>query len=316
MNRALPLALVLLTGCEATLPPAPAHARVAPAPRPPPMQVCWLEYAINEVPGGFSLAGPSERKRWVVTMSGLLVRHPKGHLLIDVGNSSHFAEEIADSSFINRQYLMAGPGSGHVVRTAPEALKAVGEDPSQLKAVVVSHLHGDHAGGLVDLPGVPVLLPQEELDFAAKLRESKTFAVVRAHAAALDGRATPLAFAEEPYENFDRSADYFGDGSVVFVRLFGHTPGSVGTFVNRSPGERLLHLGDAINSTEALSKRVGKSFALSWTDNDPDRAEALVAKLSQLHEQDPALSMLPAHDRQAWEALFPGGPGTCVGTAP
>jgi hypothetical protein len=72
-------------------------------------------------------------------------------------------------------------------------------------------------------------------------------------------------------------------------------------------------VGDATNSTEAIEKRVGKSFALDWTDDNPALAEAMLAKLSQLHEQDPELKFVPAHDRAAWAAIFPGGPGTCVG---
>ena len=36
-----------------------------------------------------------------------------------------------------------------------EALRAVGEDPASIDFVVVSHLHYDHAGGLVDADGRP-----------------------------------------------------------------------------------------------------------------------------------------------------------------
>ena len=212
-----------------------------------------------------------------------------------------------------RQYLKLGPGGVRTQKTAIQAMAEVGEQPSQLRAVIVSHVHADHAGGLVDLPNVPVITSKEEVDFATRLKDQGTFAVVREHAEALIQRATPLAFADVPYENFLASVDYFGDGSVVFVRLFGHTPGSIGTFVNRTPQARLLHVGDATNSTEAIEKRVGKSFALGWTDDDSALAEGLLAKLNQLHQQDPQLAFLPAHDRDAWAALFPGGPGTCVG---
>src|SRR6266849_2499747 len=49
----------------------------------------------------------------------------------------------------------------------PELLRRVGEDPAKLRWAILSHVHLDHAGGLMDLPPVPVLLTREELQFAA-----------------------------------------------------------------------------------------------------------------------------------------------------
>jgi N-acyl homoserine lactone hydrolase len=309
-----PLAL-LLTACSVTVPPAPPHQNVRPAPATTPVQACWLEYARDEQPASYALAGGSKRESWQVTFSGLLVRHPRGDLLVDVGNSSHFAEEIATANFVPRQLLRALQGGGRVVQTAPQALAAIGEPPSSLRAIVVSHVHGDHAGGLVDLPGVPVLMPQEEIDFAARLAEAGSFHVVRAHAKAIEGRATAMHFEARPYENFDRCLDYFGDGSVVFVPLPGHTPGSVGTFVQLAGGAHVFHVGDATNSTEAIEEHRGKSLLLEGTDHDGRRADATVATIAQLHAQDPAVRILPAHDRIAWRGIF-GAPGRCVGAAP
>src|SRR5262249_32242625 len=81
-----PVAAFVLSACV-TLPEAPPHVAVPPAPSPPPaMQVCWLEYAHTELPATYALAGGSDRDLWRVTFSGLLVRHPKGDLLVDVGN--------------------------------------------------------------------------------------------------------------------------------------------------------------------------------------------------------------------------------------
>ena len=307
-------AALTLTACV-TLPEAPPHPSVPPQPHPPQMQVCWLEYARAELPATYALAGGSDRDLWRVTFSGLLVRHPKGDLLIDTGNGPDFAEHIATARFGPRQLLSLIQGNNQVVQTATAALRALGEPPLALSGIVLSHIHGDHAGGLVELPLVPVLASQEEVDFAAKQKDAGGFHVVKAFAEALLARARPLRFVGGPYENFDQSLDWFGDGSVVFVPLFGHTPGSLGTFINRTPGERLFHVGDAVNSTEAIEKRRGKSLVLEPTDVDSDRADAVVARLTQLQGQDPAVRFLPAHDRDAWAKVF-GAPGRCVGEAP
>ena len=114
-----------------------------------------------------------------------------------------------------------------------------------------------------------------------------------------------LPFAPVPFANYDERYDVFGDGSVVVVPTYGHTPGSVATFVNVSPGQRFLHVGDLINLHESLERKVGKSWLMrKLTDEDDAATQAQVGKLVQLHEADPALLILPAHDRAAFVRLF------------
>src|SRR5262245_12827259 len=93
---------ILLSACDPTLPPAAPHANVRPAPPPPPMQICWVEYSTNSQPAGFGVAGSSDHREWEITYSGLLVRHPKGDLLLDAGNSSHFDEEIESAGCLSQ----------------------------------------------------------------------------------------------------------------------------------------------------------------------------------------------------------------------
>jgi len=275
----------------------------------PPLRVCWLEYATNDVSGQVSSAGLSKLDRWSVTVAGLLVRHPEGDVVVDVGNSSHFREEIAGYSLGRRLILERLAGSNVVTASAPQALRATGADPAALRWIILSHAHADHAGGLTDLPGAPVLLPRAESAFFASA--SGTVDVLPAHARALRGRAHELRFVARPYENFASSYDVFGDGSIVLVPLSGHTPGSVGTFVNVSPQKRFFHVGDAVNVLEAVERRVTKSIVMTSTDHDKPRADAVVAQLAQLHEHDPSIVILPAHDRPSWQRAL-GEPGRCV----
>src|SRR5439155_23480616 len=97
--------VLMRAGCATVVPPAQPHGFVAAKLSvPPELKVCWLEYAKNEFPAGWSLSAPSDRDRWRMTVSGLLVRHPKGLLLIDVGNSSHFDQELGDSGFFAKMF--------------------------------------------------------------------------------------------------------------------------------------------------------------------------------------------------------------------
>jgi N-acyl homoserine lactone hydrolase len=305
MRLTLLCALLTLGGCAA-LAPAPDHPFVAaPTEALPKLEVCWLETAGTEGPAGFASAGWSTSPSWEATSSAILVRHPKGDLLIDTGSSPDFKAELTELKAFDRFVLANNAGRMEPRGQLPELIREAGADPAKLKYIVLSHVHPDHAGGVSTLPGVPVLLAPEEIYFVEQMVNAGRQALVPAQGRALTGRMTPLVFEPAPYENFDESFDVFGDGAVVITKLFGHTPGSVGTFINLSPGRRLIHVGDVINSEESLERNVPKSRLMTaLTDVDSERTHREAARLVQLHRLDPKLTILPAHDRRVWEAFF------------
>ena len=241
------------------------------------------------------------------------MRHPAGDLLIDTGNSSHFVNEIRGYPFgtWSKLRLLAGQLTPKI--PLPELLRRVKEDPAKLRWVILSHAHLDHAGGLMDLPRVPVLLSREELQFANDPSvQAKGFAIA-AHVQKFPPLSKPtLRFEAQPYETFDESADLYKDGSVVVVPLRGHTPGSVGIFVNLSPKLRFFYVGDAVDDERGFQERVGKSLILRDSDNDEALANQIVARLSDLHQKLPDLAIIPAHGRSAYKKIFPAGPLSCV----
>jgi len=300
---ALSAALYVLYFRRTALPPAAPHPLLAPSIASlPGLSACWIETGktFSEFSFGF-------------TAGSILVRHPAGDLLIDTGNSSHFDQEIRGYPFATWFKLKSSAGMLNPDFSLPELLRRVKEDPARLRWVILSHSHLDHAGGLMDLPRVPVLLSQEELQFANDPKVQATGYVIAAHVQKFPAPGAPtLRFTPQPYESFDESADLYKDGSVVVVSLRGHTTGSVGIFVNLSPGRRLFYVGDAVDDERGFQERVGKSLMLRDTDNDKVLANQIVARLSDLHEKLPALAILPAHGRSAYKKFFPGGPLSCV----
>ncbi|MBF5044559.1 MBL fold metallo-hydrolase [Aggregicoccus sp. 17bor-14] len=314
MPRALLLLSLLLTACRSATP----HAYVPPPPARVPLQLCWIDTGGVTVDGGFGTAGHARAKQWEVTSAALLVRHPKGDLLLDAGISPAAQAEARELGTWRRFVFDRTAGQNLPRRSLPEALAALGV--THLKAVLLSHAHPDHVGGAALLPGVPVSLAEPERALVAQELAHPRGVVVPAHARALAGRMVALPFTSTPYATYDQSDDVFGDGSVVVVPTYGHTPGSVATFLNVSPTLRLVHVGDLLNLQESVERHVGKSWVMrELTDEDGARTEAEVERLFELHRQDPGLVILPAHDKRAYEALF--GPDTvpvppCVGTPP
>jgi glyoxylase-like metal-dependent hydrolase (beta-lactamase superfamily II) len=243
----------------------------------------------------------------------VLIRHPAGDLLIDAGNSSHFSDEIRSVALCRWLKLRLLAGQLGPDTPLPEMLRRVRENPAKLRWAILSHVHLDHAGGLMDLPHLQVLLTREELQFANDPDAQAKGYVIAAHAKKLPSPDAPtLQFEPKPYETFDESADLYKDGSVVVVPLRGHTPGSVGIFVNLSPARRFFYVGDAVDDERGFEERVGKSLILEDSDSDEALANQIVGRLSELHEKVPGLTILPAHGRSAYKKFFTGGPLSCV----
>jgi glyoxylase-like metal-dependent hydrolase (beta-lactamase superfamily II) len=285
------------------LPAAAPHTLVAPVIKPlPGLSACWIETGKTFSDSSFGS-----------TAGSILVRHPAGDLLIDTGNSSHFDQEIRGYPFVVWLKLKFLAGQLKPAIPLPELLRRMKEDPQKLRWVILSHVHLDHSGGLMDLPRVPVLLSQEELQFANDPSVQAKGYVMAAHVKKFPEPGEPtLRFAPQPYEIYSESADLYRDGSVVAVPLRGHTPGSVGIFVNLSRDLRMFYVGDAVDDERGFEERVGKSLILRDSDNDPALANQVVEQLFNLHKLLPGLAILPAHGRSAYNKFFPSGPQSCI----
>ena len=296
-------ALYVLYFRRTPLPAAAPHARVVPAISTiPGISACWIETA--KTFSSFSFGS---------TAGSVLVKHSAGDLLIDTGSSSHYDQEISGYPLATWFKLKALAGQLKPKVALPDLLLRIGEDPGKLRWVILSHVHLDHSGGLMDLPRLPVLLTREELLFASDPNVQAKGYVIAAHVQKFPPVAAPtLRFELAPYETFDESADLYKDGSVVAVPLRGHTPGSVGIFVNVSPAKRLFYVGDAVDDERGFQERVGKSLILQDSDNDMALANQIVGRLTELHERLPGLAIIPAHARSAYKKFFPGGPLSCV----
>ncbi len=290
------LALLLLgSACRPALDPVPTPPRVAAQPAEG-VEACWVE----------------SRSRLGFTASAILIHSPRGSLLIDAGNSSNFDEEIQVYSGGTKRWLATFPGALKPAQPLGTQLAAMQFDPAALRAVVPTHAHLDHLGGVLDLPPVPVWVSDAEAELIEAGRHQVSFEVIPAHAQHVAGHLEPLPFVDEPYEVFERHADLFGDGSVVVVPLPGHTPGSVGVFVHLADGRRVFHVGDAVNDRTQVERLRGRTPSMRRTDADRDAAESVVAVLHELARQDPTLLILPAHERDAWEDIWGSPATTCA----
>ncbi|GHC27043.1 MBL fold metallo-hydrolase [Kushneria pakistanensis] len=127
-----------------------------------------------------------------------------------------------------------------------QGLADIGVLPEAIDAVLITHLHPDHIGGLITSDDQPafsnarILVPGEELDFwqqQAPENASDMFAQQ------FDAAHRVLEINRDRIERIDN--DQVMEG-VTRVALPGHTPGHSGYLIE-SAGERLLLWGDIVH---------------------------------------------------------------------
>ncbi len=171
--------------------------------------------------------------------------------------------------------------------------------PDTIEAILLTHAHWDHASGLTDFPGVPVLVTAEERSFIAD--GGWLTAIARS---ATDARYQPYAFEGGPYLGFARSHDLYGDGAIVVVPAPGHTPGSVIVFVALPDGRRYAFVGDLAWQREGILEREERPWLVRReADRDPAQVRAALLQMAAIAARFPAIALVPAHDARAFRDL-------------
>ncbi|AKJ30114.1 MBL fold metallo-hydrolase [Caldimonas brevitalea] len=225
-----------------------------------------------------------------IVFSAVLVQHGQTSLLFDTGLGSQVAEQYAaDMPWWNRPFFRYD----NPVTPVRRQLEQAGIPPVQ--RIVVSHAHWDHLSGLADFPEAEVWLSSEEHHFLGEAGSSagSPWPSQVAHGV----RWKDIEFQHGPHEGFERSQDLFGDGRVVLVPLYGHTPGSVGLFVTVTSGTRYFFVGDVVWNVRALQEGRPKNWAARRiVDHDVALTQAAIEKIRAVMQRDPKLVVVPAHD--------------------
>lgn len=227
----------------------------------------------------------------------VVIKHPQGTVLFDTGLGKSTPKAFQRNSSIHK--VLFGFRNLH---TAADQLSEIGIAPESIHAILVSHLHWDHSGGIPDFPGVPVWVHKAELEAAphghppSYLGEERN-ANIKWH---------PFTPENRPYEGFDRSLDVFGDGALILVELPGHTPGHTGLFVNVSKEKRYFFTADTTWTLEGIQQVMPRPQITQWLTNvDKSPAENLhtIEKIAALIKRKPEIVIIPAHDENAARQL-------------
>jgi glyoxylase-like metal-dependent hydrolase (beta-lactamase superfamily II) len=198
-------------------------------------------------------APPDERNRIPLAMRCLLVEHPDGLILVDTGVGDKDDARFRDIYGIENQGRNGGT-------RLDDALAELGFGPDDIKLVVNTHLHFDHAGGntrlagasgpLLDtgefgaepaFPNATYVVQRGELEFARRTNERT--------------RASYIPRNFEPVSVANRWKLFNGDGDVVPGISLRMTPGHVPyhqSVIVRDGGETAVFLADVMPTSAHL----------------------------------------------------------------
>lgn len=216
-----------------------------------------------------SNASPAEVQRLLARMflGGQKVQTAVNAFLVNAGGKLILVDAGAAKAF--------GPTLGYI----GDNLKAAGYSPEQVDVVLLTHLHADHAAGLLDADGKP-LFPNAQVRVA---QADHDFWLSEAIAAkAPDGFKPFFKLARDaaaPYQAAGRWKPFAGEvevaPSITAVDAHGHTPGHT-AYLIESKGQRLLIVGDAVHSHAVQFAR--PEVAIEF-DSDKKKAVAARKKL-------------------------------------
>jgi glyoxylase-like metal-dependent hydrolase (beta-lactamase superfamily II) len=230
-----------------------------------------------------------------------LLEHPTaGPVLVDTGHHASMAVDPKGSY---------GPILGRAVAKTirmgegdalPDQLRARGVDPGDVKLVVMTHLHIDHASGVSQFPQATFVVTRREWDAATDGPGLKGGYVSRQFDHAFDWRTIDFDGDDvNSYKSFGRTLDLLGDGSIRLAYTPGHTLGHMSVVI-RTAGPEFLVVGDA-----AYTMRTIRENAMPYGPHDEHEFRRSLKEVQLYLDQTPDAAVCPGHDLEAFRALKP-----------
>ena len=211
----------------------------------------------------------------------------QGKAGILIGAEATMLEEyVPDGTFPNacNAFLVKTPEKNILIDTGTgaklfENLAAIDVDPSQIDAILITHMHGDHIGGLLNdgqamFLNADIYLAREEYYYWANNK-------------AADLARTVIGAYQEQLKLFDTSS-FNGEmnkiiPSVTAIAAHGHTPGHT-MYMITSDGQQLLFWGDL---THAMAIQMPYPEVAVTYDVNPEQAvETRIKVLDYIAKQN------------------------------
>ncbi|MBM4246701.1 MAG: MBL fold metallo-hydrolase [Deltaproteobacteria bacterium] len=243
------------------------------------------------------VVGQTETPAWISTAWGgfaaetrvfvtLQLVYPDGHVVIDAPFGAATQREVLGDE---------APFDAEQFARMQAALATA-------QTILISHVHRDHLGGLVDAPDPRALLAR-----TAVTPEQRSG--LRRKGDIENGDAATLAFDVESFDDLKRILDFERLAQVapgvVAIETPGHTPGHLLFYVRTADGRELLYAGDLawsfrnLQTARTRPRLVSEYFLHEDAAAVADQLRALIT----FAELNPEVEVFVAHDADRIERL-------------
>lgn len=235
-------------------------------------------------------------REWVepsVPIYAWVIEHAEGVIVVDTGETARTAE----AGYFPRWHPYYKTAVHFQVLPEQEIgaqLKQMGVQPKDVKKVVLTHLHTDHAGGLHHFPESKIYVHMPEYQRTKGFRGK------------VDGylphrlpewfSPLPIEFGDDGIGSFDKSWNVTKKGDVKVVPTHGHTPAHV-SVVFKTADVHYFLAGDASYSEQNLLSKVADGVS-----PDPHQAINTMQSILDFGKQFPTV-YLPTHDPNSGSRL-------------
>lgn len=181
-------------------------------------------------PGPLRLLATLADRSWTAPLPihAWLIEHPEGLILVDTGDTARALTPGWFTSW-NPYFKLAVRLDLTREDEVDRRLAALGFSASDVKTVVMTHLHTDHAGGLSHFPESDVVISAREYADSIGFKGKVNGYLPQHHPEWLDPML--VTFTDGAHGPFDKAQRLTTSGDVMLVPTPGHTPGHMSVIV-------------------------------------------------------------------------------------
>ena len=235
---------------------------------------------------------PRENRLWL-PVSVYLIEHPKGLFLVDAGwaramsPKGEFDKKAQIKSLGTVMLYEVNQGQIPLGKCVDEQLAEMGIMPSDIDAVLLTHLDCDHANGIVQVKDAKrFVVAADEVRFASKITNKVRYNKSWWSMVELD----PFEWNDDQGP-FGKSNDLVGGGSIQLINIPGHADGLFAVKIIADDGRFVLLFSDGGYATRSWQEQITSGIAA-----DKEQQKASLAWIREQSLDSLCVESLANHD--------------------